>query len=57
MMETVGPTVRPSLGLLLLLLAAVTGTESPPRQLNTVGSARAARERELARLSAVFIPH
>lgn len=37
MMETLGPTVRPSLGLLLLLLAAVTGTESPPRQLNTVG--------------------
>lgn len=37
MMETVGPSV----GLLLLLLpllavAAVTGTESPPRQLNTV---------------------
>lgn len=38
MMESVGPKVGSTLGLLLLLLAAaVTATESPPRQLNTVG--------------------
>lgn len=36
-METVGPKVGSTLGLLLLLAAAVTATESPPRQLNTVG--------------------
>lgn len=31
-METIGPTV----GVVLLLVAAVTSTEPPPRQLNTV---------------------
>lgn len=38
-METVGPKVGSTLGLLLLLLlaTAVTATVSPPRQLNTVG--------------------
>lgn len=38
-METVGPKVGSTLGLLLLLLlaASVTATESLPRQLNTVG--------------------
>lgn len=41
MMETVGPKVGSTLGLLLLLAAAVASTESPPRQLNTVGRAGA----------------
>lgn len=36
-METVGPKVGSTLGLLLLLATAVTATVSPPRQLNTVG--------------------